>query len=325
MVRKVNVKIQMHQRIDSLLAIGESKHYAKQVYRDKCKEQNIKWNPSKTPFIHSTTSADNYRQVVNQFSTWLKENKSDVWSTKDLNSLTKEVCYDYLKYRDENYAATTVSRDMSALNKVLDHDLNKKDANLSQRSYKDITRSRTVKAHHSKYNPANYRPQIEFARAFGVRRESVIGGDYQVKEISLFKSNENGHVYACVIEKGGRYREAPCLEKYQAAIEARYNIQEREIVPGSKGADKENYHISENDFKKLYNSNNDKYLFDKYTTKINSYASRHSYAKELYKENADKLDNLKADYRSKFDTRAVQMVSNALGHSRISDTITYLR
>lgn len=307
MARQKNIKIQLHNKMNSLVKLGSSKHEMKKAYKEYCKHNKIKWNPAKTPFIYAAKTADAYRQTINEFSRWLKDQKEEIWSSKNLDNITKEVAYEYLQQRE---SAWTISKDMSALNKVLNLNLNKAEGNLKERSYHDVTRSRGVKAHDTKYNPENYKDQIEFAKAFGCRRESILGGDYQVKEISLFK--HEGKVYVCVIEKGGRYREAPCLEKYQSRIEDKYNVQDRD--PSSK-----------NEFIKLYNSRNDNYLFNKYTSKIDNHSFRHEYAKELYYELASKKDNLKTDYHNKFDSSIVQEVSYALGHNRISDTINYLR
>lgn len=309
MARQKNIKIQLHERVNSLLAIGESKHEMKKLYREKCEKLGIKWNPAKSPFIHSTDSADAYRQTVNEFSAWLKDNKNEVWSAKDLNNLDKEVAYEYLQMRDETCSAFTVSKDMSALNKVLNLNLNKDEGNLKERFYKDITRSRGVKDHDVKYNPDNYKNQIEIACAFGCRRESILGGDYQVKEMSLFKNG--GKVYISLIEKGGRYREAPCLERYQSQIEEKYNLQERES-------------LTKSEFIELYRLDKSNHLFDRYTSKIDNHSLRHEYAKSLYKEIADAKDIVKSNYRS-FDKEIVQEIAHALGHNRLAVVINYLR
>lgn len=295
-----------------MLNIGSSKHQAKKDYRKFCEANNIKVNPSKSAFIHSYKTADAYRQSINEFSTWLKDNKSGIWGSKDLDNLDKRVCYEYLHYREDNgCSAYTVSKDMSALNKVLNYDLNKKEGNLKERSYKDVTRSRLDSKEDTKYNPKNYSDQIEFARAFGLRRESIYGGSYQVKNISLFKNTDNDKVYCSVIEKGGRYREAPCLSSYQKQIEQKYNIEERQP-------------LEKEEFIDLYNKN-DSLLFDKYTEKIDNHAFRGEYARALYNEIAENKDEIKTDYRG-YDKDIVLEVSDALGHNRSSVVVEhYLR
>ena len=89
--RKKNFTIQMNNKINDLLRIGESKHLAKQVYKEYCEANNLPWNPAKSPFIHSTQTAESYRQTVGEFCTWLKTEKPEVWQTKDLDQIDKEV------------------------------------------------------------------------------------------------------------------------------------------------------------------------------------------------------------------------------------------
>ena len=301
----------MHNKINSLLRIGESKHLAKQVYKEYCEANNLPYNPAKSPFIHSVSTADAYRQTIKEFCAWLKTEKPEVWKTKNLSNIDKKICYEYLQTREkQGCSAWTISKDMSALNKVLDLNLNKKEGNLQERSLKDITRSRETCTHDQKYNSANYSNQIEFAKAFGVRRESICGGQFQVKENSLFKSN--GKVYCSLIEKGGRYREAPCLAKYQSSIESKYNIQERESL------------TKEQFIEAYYNSNSD-YLFNNYTSKIDNHSFRAEYATNLYRELAEQKENLQKNYRD-YDSVILKEVSEALGHSRINVVVDhYLR
>lgn len=304
-----NFTIQLNIRIDSLLAIGESKHVAKTEYRKIEEEHGRKVNPAKSNFIHSLKTADAYRQTVGEFCSWLKESRNDTWSSKDLNQIDKDVCYEYLKDREESCSPYTVSKDMAALNKVLALDLNKKEGELQQRSYKEVTRSRELKEMDKSYNPNNYNKQIEFAQAFGLRRESMLGGDYQVKDVSLFTREDR--VYCAVIEKGGRYREAPCLDRYQNIMQEKYDVEER-------GAS------TKEEFKELYNGSGE-LLWDKYTSKIDNHAFRGEYARDLYDQIAEQKEEVGSDYRG-YDKDILREVSEALGHSRLSVVVEhYLR
>jgi len=306
--RKKNITIQMHQKIDSLLRIGESKHLAKQAYRQYCEENNLPWNPSKSPFLHSIGTTENYRQVIGEFCTWLKTEKPEVWKTKNLSNIDKKIAYEYLQDREkQGCSAWTVSKDMSALNKILDLGLNKKEGGLQERSLKNITRSRENCEHDTKYNPDNYINQIEFAKAFGVRRESIQGGQFQVREDSLFK--KDGKVYVSVIEKGGRYREAPCLSAYQNAIQQKYKITERETY-------------TKEQFVEAYYNSNSNYLFNTYTNKIDNHAFRAEYATNLYRELAKQKETVANDYRG-YDSAVLKEVSTALGHSRINVVVDH--
>lgn len=81
-----------------------------------------------------------------------------------------------------------------------------------------MTRSRAERPNDKKYNPWNYAKQIAFAKGTGCRRESIHGGQYQVKPCSLWKV-PNGNIYVSLVEKGGKFRNAPVLRSYKAEIE----------------------------------------------------------------------------------------------------------
>jgi site-specific recombinase XerC len=301
---------QFNQRMKELDRIGESKHEAKQNYRQACERAHVPWNPAKADGIFAHKTWDAYKQSSMQFGAWLKETHREI---KKINQIERSHVKEYLLQRQrENKSAWTISKDMSALNKVLNYDLNKREIGLNVRSYKHTERSRVDREHDKRYNPENYRDQILFAKAFGCRRESIVGGQYQVKELSLFKHEDK--LYCSLIEKGGRYREAPCLAKYQSDIEKLYpNIQERDPM-------------RKQEFKQMYQSSAET-LFDRYTTKIDNHAYRHEYAKELYQEKLDQPDSEQAAalYRG-YDKKIIQVVSQALGHNRLSVVVEhYLR
>lgn len=307
-----SLKYQITQRLKELNRIGESKHQAKQDWRRICESANIKWNPAQAPGIFSFKTMDAYRQSAIEFSKWLKQNHPEI---KDINNIKKEHAIAYLKQRQEQgKSAWTISKDMSALNKVFNLNVTKQEAGLRERSYKDTERSRVSRSHDTKYNTQNYEQQITFAKAFGCRRESIYGGQYQVKDVSLFR--HNGKIYVSLIEKGGRYREAPCLQSMQPQIEKMFpNIQEREPM-------------TKEQFKELYSTSNE-YLFDKYTTKIDNHAFRHEYARNLYKELLEQQEREQAEehrqqelYRG-YDKEILREVSEALGHSRLSVVVEY--
>lgn len=294
----------MHDKMQELNRIGKSKHEAKKHYR--ATHENA--NPAKTAGIHSIKTYEVYKQVSVQFVDWLKQNHANIRHMDDISS---DVVIQYLQFRrDQGLSAWTLSRDMSALNKLLDKEITKKEAQLPERSYKKTTRSREERAYDKKYNPENYRPQIEVAKSFGLRRESILGGDYQLREGSIFK--HDGKIYAAVIEKGGRFRNAPCLESMKDTIEKHFpNIKERDLY-------------TKEEFKRAYDEFGN-HLFDRYTSKIDNHAFRHEYARNLYEQIEKDYSDLKSDYRG-YDERILREVSEALGHSRPSVVVEhYLR
>lgn len=305
-----SLKYQITQRLQKLDRTGESKHHAKERYRDACEASHIPWNPALAEGVYSHQTTNAYRQTGFEFVAWIKEQHPEI---RDINAITKEHAINYLQTRDTYCSAYTVSKDMSAINKLLEFNLNKKDIGLKERSYKDTTRSRTPSPEDRKYNPANWERQITVARAFGVRRESIVGGQYQVKDVSLFK--RDGRVYISVIEKGGRYNEKPCLKSMQNQIEKMYpDIQER----GK---------LNKEEFKEIYRDrDSSEKLFDRYTRKIDNHAFRAQYARDYYKELVEEKlasgQQIKSDYRG-FDKELILKVSEALSHNRPSVVVEH--
>lgn len=151
----------------------------------------------------------------------------------------------------------------------------KKDAGLKTRSYKDVTRSRAERPNDKKYNPKNYAKQITFAKATGCRRESIVGGQYQVKPCSIWK-DKKGNIFVSLIEKGGKFRNAPVLEKYKADID--------KIIPNiAIRTPHQSLAIEEFNFKELYRSSQN-VIFNKYTKKIDNHAFRAEYARARCEE-----------------------------------------
>lgn len=319
-VKLGSLKYQLTNRFKELNKIGQSKHQAKQEYRAYCESQGIKWNPAKAEGIFSLQTMNSYRQSAMEFVEWIRETHPEI---KELGQITEEHSVEYLQNRQkQGISAYSVSKDMSALNKVLGLSVSKKQANLDQRSYKNVTRSRIEREHDLKYNPKNYEKQIEFAKAFGCRRQSIFGGNYQVKDVSLFK--RDGQVYVSLIEKGGRYREAPCLVARQKEIERLFpDIQERESMIFDRQG-KRDLQQEKREFIKKYEQSENK-LFGSYTAKIDNHAFRGEYARELYRELELKQENLNINYRG-YDENVLRDVSEALGHSRLVIVVEhYLR
>ena len=291
---------QMHEHMQSMVRIGENKHKAKQTSLD-----------GSTEGIFSKSTYDNYKQVSAQFIAWLKEQYSNI---KHIDDLPRGVVMEYLQQRQqEGLSSNTLSRDLGAVNKLFGFHITKQEAGLKQRSYKTITRSRDDKAYNQQYNPANYTKQIAVAKAFGLRRESFITGDYRLKEGSIYKCQ--GKVFAAVIEKGGRFRNVEGREDMQKQIKEHFNLRELSRV------------FSEKDFKEAYHIGKlGKNLFEKYTTKIDNHALRREYAQKKYQELEQKLSDPKRDYYQQYDRRTINEVSKQLGHSRFRVVVEhYLR
>ena len=313
---------QFTRKLHELKAFGESRHEAKKIYKKYCEDNNIKYTQGKTLGIHSLNTADSYRESGVEFCKWLRENHKNI---KRLDQITSEQAYEWLRMKErKGSSAYTISKDMSALNKVIRLELTKKEGNLTNRSYKNVTRSRESKAHDSKFNKRNYEHQILVAQAFGLRRESILGGQYQIKDVSMYK-DAAGNVRVSVIEKGGKYREAPCLKSFENKIKELYP--DLRTIP----VNSDTYAFSKDQFKNVYNSSN-KVLFDTYTSKIDNHAFRREYANKLYQEIYSGMNivpgYLIEKYNDSGETNGYvnaicRAVSIALGHNRINVSIQH--
>ena len=281
---------QMHERMQAMTRIGENKHEAKQQAPD-----------GKPEGIFSKTTYDNYKQVSLQMIAWLKEYHRKI---KHIDDVPRHIIIDYLQKRqNEGMSPNTLSRDLGAVNKLFNANITKKEAHLAQRSYKEITRSRSEKAYNKHYNPKNYEKQITVAKAFGLRRESFVTGDYRLKEGSIYQYNNT--VYAAVVEKGGKFRNVEVRFDMQKQIKQHFHLREQSCL------------YSEQAFKEAYRTGKlGKNLFMSYTTKIDNHAFRREYAQKKYQEVENKLRDVKQDYYQQYDQRAIAEVSKHLGHNR---------
>jgi hypothetical protein len=166
------------------------------------------------------------------------------------------------------------------------------------------------------YNKKHYKDQILCAKAFGLRRESICGGQYAIKNTSIFKKDNN--IYCSVIEKGGRYREAPCLEQYKQNIINTFNPVEREsfctgyTYNATKDFYRPNYNVE--GFKSYYKSTGEP-LFDSYSSRIDNHSFRREYAQNRYYELVTDKGYEENTYRG-YDREVILQVSSDLGHNR---------
>lgn len=288
MSRKKNLIIQLNEKLNSKLKIGTSRHEAKQVYKATHDSKSEGYNNLKSDYVHSIKTADNYREVINAFGRWLKNNEPSIWHSKDLSTVTKEVAYKYMQEREqEGKSPSTISKDLAGLNKVLELNLNKKEGCLAKRSYKDITRSR----HHTnekisdKLKLKNH-DQIILSKSTGIRRESML----KIKPEDF--KEKNGRLVLNVIEKGGRERYIHVLKAYEKEV--------REIIDRSTT----------------------QALFTYYSRKFDNHSFRADYAEERYAEiiaeRKSKGLSTSVDYRQKYNSLALKELTKDLGHNRIN-------
>lgn len=282
MSRKPSLNHQMHLRMEDLNMIGNSRHEAKKQY----KEMGISKNPTKTVGIYSYNTYETYKQTSKEFIRFIKAEYPHI---RDINDIGEQHISKYLKERESlNMSAWTVSKDMTALNKLFNTSISKKDLDLKKRSLKDIKRSRGKKIN-LKYNESNYKYQIALAKGTGARRQSIL--KIRPKDFEFNKDNEPIKVY--LKEKGGRKRKTTILKEYRSIL--------KELLE-----DKEK----------------DQALFNSYTKDIDNHSFRGEYTAKRYKELVEEKGQDMRDYKG-YDKELLSILSQDLGHNRLNVVIDY--
>ena len=313
--KRGSLNYQINQRMKEMDKIGESRYEAKRDYRENIEENK----QGKTIGIHSYGTFETYKSSIKQFTKWANENDRGIRNIEDVK---EQDIKDYIKYRaDEGYSSYTYSKDLSALNKVFNHDVLKKDCDVANRSYKEISNNREMKEHHNHINYDNYKSEITVLQATGMRRESL-----EKVSPSSFNYDENGYpvsVRLCdereeggqnMSEKGGREREAEVLYYRREEV--------KEIIDN-----------------KLEESGGDMYkpLFDHVPTRLGTHRFRQEYAENTYKSYLEEYgygtrtleetekEQYEGDTRTEFrgfDVGALYHTTKMLGHNRL-DVVIY--
>lgn len=185
-----NIKIQINNRIDDLLRIGERK------------VKNDKTNANSAEGIHSIKTADTYRQTANLFSDYLKTQ-----GIRNIDDITRDHVQGFMLSRADN-SAYTHSKDLSAINKFLDTRYTTKEFGLPQRSYSHVSNNRGL-AIRDTCDALRNREQLDFVRATGIRRESIA----TITPSQALRDAQGQVIGFNITEKGGRERNAVVLEQ----------------------------------------------------------------------------------------------------------------
>lgn len=313
--KRGSLNYQINQRMREMDRIGESRYQAKKDYRENIEENK----QGKTIGIHSYGTFETYKSSIKQFTKWANENDRGIRNIEDVK---EQDIKDYIKYRsNEGYSSYTYSKDLSALNKVFGYDVLKKECDVSNRSYTEITNNRELKEHHNHINYNNYRSEITVLQATGMRRESL-----EKVSPSSFNYDENGYpisIRLCdereeggqnMAEKGGREREAEVLYDRREEL--------KEIIEN-----------------KLEENNGDMYkpMFDHVPSRLGTHRFRQEYAEDTYNSYIERYgygtmtleETEKEQYQGSDDTEfrgydvgALYHTTKMLGHNRL-DVVIY--
>ena len=313
--KRGSLNYQINQRMREMDRIGESRYQAKKDYKENIEENK----QGKTVGIHSYKTFGTYKSSIKQFVSWAKETEQGIRNIEDVK---EEHIKDYIKYREEQgYSSYTYSKDLSALNKVFGTDVLKKDCNVANRSYTEITNNRELKEHHNHINYNNYKSEITVLQATGMRRESL-----EKVSPSSFNYNNNGYPVSIRLEDGRKYGGQNMCEKggrsRVAEVPANMREELKEVIDN-----------------KLEENNGDMYkpLFDHVPSRLGTHRFRQEYAENTYKsylgehgygtrtlEETEKQQyegDTSTEFRG-YDVGALYHTTKMLGHNRL-DVVIY--
>lgn len=286
-------------RLDSLMAIGQSRHEAKERMRES--GQSL-WAAT-TGRIHSYGTREAYQQQVMQFAQWARENHG-VRHLSDLEARSDELAEKYLQQqRDESgWRPTTLRTARSALRLFFGERGLAADVDVGTRHREEIVRSRqgseADRRWHEKLEWHPYwREVVAAERAMGLRRAEL--ERLRVEDVR----EEGGHMIVYVRQgKGGRERDVPVLPGREGAVRRLLEVEGR--------------------------ASDERVVTRPIPHDWDVHADRRAYAQELYRQlSGRELPPAEGRLpRDSYDRQAVMQVSQALGHSRTDVVLRhYLR
>lgn len=199
MAKRPSLGHQFWQQLESKKAIGESRHKAKL----DAKEQG-----GKVEGIYSYKTYGAYKQASKTFCAWVKKEFPEI---KYLEQIDKDICAQYIKYREQNgCSAYTYSQDIAMLNKCLDVGITKEYCGVSKRSLGNITNNRSDNGFRT---PSGAVETI--LEGTGLRRNELV---HLKVENLLIDENRVVGVRVKTGGKGGRTRDVEVRQGYQESI-----------------------------------------------------------------------------------------------------------
>jgi integrase len=273
------------ERFDQLMAIGESRHAAKQAIRRATKEQPWTLPTSK---IHSHVTRNVYQQHTLAFLNWART-QYGLTRLEQVDARADDLVSHYLTEQlAAGKSAYTVQAQRSALRKFFGNRELATSVIIPPRSRNRITRSRGAISANRHFQPAHWPEQVAFAQATGLRRSEL--RDLRIRDVSR---REDGQLSVHVKNgKGGRARDVPVLSAYEQEILA--------IIAGRPS---------------------DERIFTSIPKQMPVHTYRRASAQERYLEHASGYTLPPTSGRlgsQDYDHEAVQEVSRCLGHQRKS-------
>ncbi|MBO0777266.1 MAG: site-specific integrase [Ktedonobacteraceae bacterium] len=280
------------ERLDAKMAIGASRHAAKQELRQA--GQRI-WTHS-TGHIHAFKTRSGYQEHTIRFVRWARD-EYHIISLAQLDPRAEELASTYLTQRlADGKSPSTLQTERAALRLFFDDRALAESVPIPKRVRGEITRSRGAKKHDRYFQPANWPGQVNVAQVAGLRRHELralrVGDIFQDHDGRAWVHVRNG--------KGGLSRKVPVLAG-----------QEVTVLQLVAGRDPESL------------------VFERIPKHMDVHSYRRGYAQALYLQYAPGRMLPPATgrlQRSDYDLQAAERVSWALGHRRVDVVLRhYLR
>ena len=182
-----NITIQLNNRINELLRIGEKK---------------VKIN-GVAEGIHSVKTAEQYRKTALRLSSVCKE-----MGIKNIEDIDKSVVARYMEaYRDAS--PWTISRELSAISKIRSETITPKELGFTQRrTYTSVKNNRgDILPKSSTASKPENQDALYLASVCGCRRSSLDPSSPTAVTANDAIRNEHGQIYAFhLVEKGAKHR-----------------------------------------------------------------------------------------------------------------------
>lgn len=190
------------ERLDSLMAIGQSRFQAKQARR--ATSADVGWTVS-TGKIHSHTTRKVYQQHVLAFINWARTTHGItrlVWLDERADELVTQYLTEHVA---ADRSAYTLQTERAALRLFFGDWGLAAAMRIPRRTRTAITRSRGPAGHDRHFQPANWQAHIRIAQACGLRRAEL--RDLRVRDVYIAR---DGTLFVHVKHgKGGKAARCP--------------------------------------------------------------------------------------------------------------------
>lgn len=287
MGHKKSLRDQTVEALRRKLCIGESKHQAKETARQQ--GRRTEKGQLQLDGIYSWSTYRTYLKHAIYFTDWCQ----NTHKCKTLEQCRKYVD-EWIQFRiSKDLSAWTIKMEVSALAKLYGVPAGELTTiKTPDRKRVDIKRSRTDTVRDAHFSEKNHEEIVFFEKSTGLRREGLTiirGTDYRI--------DEHGQLWVHIKEKGGKFRFIPVKMSNKAKIKA---------IMDAAGSER---------------------VFQKVPNAMDVHGYRGAFAVDLYRSLARPLKKIpkKDRYCCRndrkgivLDKKAMFLVSQALGHSRIN-------